>query len=165
MFRNSLYQWIYFWFFLNQFWKDCYQLKSEVKVLRDWRDFFCKACQNFANCFKSGQPSSHQRLFQNFRCHFIQFKFFRSLGHNRISWISTLLKASQKYCLSFENKITYCALCICVKSEMCGDDGFTAHFDLIWFIQKLKVLPVSRTLQVVGGGGSLIIASIGGEAV
>ena len=107
------------------------EIRGENSTWLTW--FFCKACQNFANCFKSGQPSSHQRLFQNFRCHFIQFKFFRSLGHNRISWISTLLKASQKYCLSFENKITYCALCICVKSEMCGDDGFTAHLD---FIQK-----------------------------
>ena len=69
-------------------------MKSEVKVLRDWRDFFCKACQNFANCFKSGQPSSHQRLFQNFRCHFIQFKFFRSLGHNRIQDLIFLNKHS-----------------------------------------------------------------------
>ena len=47
-----------------------------------------EASPNFANCLKLGQPSSHQRPFQNLRCHFMQFAFFRSLGH---SWIQHLI--------------------------------------------------------------------------
>ena len=47
-----------------------------------------EASPNFANCLKLGQASSHQRPFQNLRCHFMQFAFFRSLGHG---WIQHLI--------------------------------------------------------------------------
>ena len=37
-------------------------------------EYFHKS-PKFAKCLKLGQPSSHQRPFQNLRCHFMQFPF------------------------------------------------------------------------------------------
>ena len=62
-------------------------------------EYFHKS-PKFAKCLKLGQPSSHQRPFQNLRCHFMQFPFSVHLA-------------------STESKFGFDANCVCLLGYMC----------------------------------------------
>ena len=87
-----------------------YGSKYMVKHLNLWiprSEYFHKS-PKFAKCLKLGQPSSHQRPFQNLRCHFMQFAFSVHLA-------------------TAESKFGFDANCVCLLGYMCINQYLTAQ--------------------------------------
>ena len=79
-----------------------YGSKYMVKHSNLWipcSEYFHKS-PKFAKCLKLGQPSSHQRPFQDLRCHFMQFAFSVHLA-------------------TAESKFGFDANCVCLLGFMC----------------------------------------------
>ena len=79
-----------------------YGSKYMVKHLNLWiprSEYFHKS-PKFAKCLKLGQRLSHQRPFQNLRCHFMQFAFSVHLA-------------------TAESKFGFDANCVCLLGYMC----------------------------------------------